>query len=107
MLTMYSNFYTKYIIPLIKKPQLLTSFSRKYFLVHFFAKDNPTREKVREYDFTSFECNKEVIRVIQIAIDVLRANLTQQILLFDKVFNFDCANNNLPAAALVKKYNDK
>ena len=44
-----------------------------------------TAKKVQEFDFTSFECDKEVIRFIQIAIDILRANLPQQILLFDEV----------------------
>ena len=37
-----------------------------------------TAKKVQEFDFTSFECDKEVIRFIQIAIDILRQNLPQQ-----------------------------
>ena len=54
----------------------------------------PTANKVQEFDFTSFECDKEVIRFIQIAIDILRKNLPQQILLFDEVCNSDFTNNN-------------
>ena len=44
-----------------------------------------TAKKVQKFDFSSFECDKEVIRFIQIAIDILRQNLPQQILLFDEV----------------------
>ena len=44
-----------------------------------------TAKKIQEFDFGSFECEKEVIRFIQIAIDILRQNLPQQILLFDEV----------------------
>ena len=44
-----------------------------------------TAKKVQQFDFSSFDCDKEVIRFIQIAIDILRKNLPQQILLFDDV----------------------
>ena len=44
-----------------------------------------TAKKVQEFDFSSFACDKEVIRYIQAAIDVLKQNLPQQILLFDEV----------------------
>ena len=46
-----------------------------------------TAQKVQEFDFSSFNCDKEVIRFIQIAIDILRENLPQQILLFDEICN--------------------
>ena len=46
-----------------------------------------TAKKVQEFDFSSFDCDKEVIRFIQIAIDILREYLPQQILLFDEVCN--------------------
>ena len=46
-----------------------------------------TPKRVQEFDFTSFECEKEVIVFIHIAIDILRANLAQQILFVDEVFN--------------------
>jgi hypothetical protein len=44
-----------------------------------------TAKKVQEFDFSSFDCDKEVIRFIQIAIDILSKDLLQQILLFDEV----------------------
>jgi hypothetical protein len=43
-----------------------------------------TARKSREFDFSSFPCDKEVITFIQSAIDILRQNLPQQTLLFDK-----------------------
>ena len=45
-----------------------------------------TAKKVQEFDFSSFDCDKEVIRFLQIAIDILRENLLQQILLFDEIY---------------------
>ena len=33
---------------------------------------NATAKKIQEFDFTSCDCDKEVIRFIQIAIDILR-----------------------------------
>ena len=51
-----------------------------------------TAKKVQEFDFSSFDCDKEVIRFIQIAIDILRENLQQQILLFDQIYKTDCTN---------------
>ena len=53
-----------------------------------------TAKKVQEFDFSSFNCDKEVIRFIQIAIDILREKLPQQILLFDEVSKTDCSNDN-------------
>jgi adenylyl- and sulfurtransferase ThiI len=44
-----------------------------------------TARRSREFDFSSFPCDKEVIIFIQSAIDILRQNLPQQILLFDDV----------------------
>ena len=46
-----------------------------------------TAKNVREFDFSSIECDEEVIRFIQSAIDILRQNLPQQILLMDEVCN--------------------
>jgi adenylyl- and sulfurtransferase ThiI len=43
-----------------------------------------TARRSREFDFSSFPCDKEVIIFIQSAIDILRQNLPQQILLFDE-----------------------
>jgi adenylyl- and sulfurtransferase ThiI len=43
-----------------------------------------TARKSREFDFSSFECDKEVITFIESAIDILRQNLPQQLLLFEK-----------------------
>ena len=63
-----------------------------------------TAKKVQEFDFTSFECDKEVIRFIQIAIDILRQNLPQQILLFDEVCETDCTNNNSKSITVNTEY---
>ena len=46
-----------------------------------------TAKKVQEFDFGSFQCDKETIRFIQSAIDILRQNLPQQILWMDEVCN--------------------
>jgi hypothetical protein len=43
-----------------------------------------TAKKSRAFDFSSFPCDKEVIRFIQLAIEILRQNLPQQILLFEE-----------------------
>ena len=44
-----------------------------------------TAKKVQAFDFSLFDSDEEVIRFIQIAIDILRENLPQKILLFDEV----------------------
>ena len=41
-----------------------------------------TAKKVQEFDFSSFNNEKEVIAYIQKAIDILRENLAEQVLLF-------------------------
>ena len=51
-----------------------------------------TAQKVQEFDFSSFKSDKEIIRFIQTAINILRENLPQQILLFDEYCNSDCPN---------------
>ena len=44
-----------------------------------------TAKKVQQFDFSSFDSDEVVIRFIQIAIEILRENFPQQILLFDEV----------------------
>lgn len=51
-------------------------------------------KKVQEFDFSSFHSDKEIIRFIQTAINILRENLPQQILLFDEICKTDCPNDN-------------
>ena len=46
-----------------------------------------TAKKVQEFDFSSFDCDKEVTKFIDIAINILRQNLPQRILLLDEVCN--------------------
>ncbi|MEO6136498.1 MAG: hypothetical protein ABIP35_15170 [Ginsengibacter sp.] len=41
-----------------------------------------TAKKVQEFDFSSFKNDKEVVAYIQSAIDILRQNLPEQVLLF-------------------------
>ena len=43
-----------------------------------------TAKKEMEFDFSSFDSDKEIINYIQSAIDILREYLPQQILLFDE-----------------------
>ena len=53
-----------------------------------------TAQKVQEFDFSSFKSDKEIIRFIQRAINILREHLPQQILLFDEVCKTDFTNDN-------------
>ncbi|MDQ2718202.1 MAG: hypothetical protein M3Z26_00370 [Bacteroidota bacterium] len=46
-----------------------------------------TAKKVQQFDFSQFQSDKEIIKYISSAIDILRKNLPQQILLFDKICN--------------------
>lgn len=46
-----------------------------------------TAKKVQQFDFSSFDSDKEIVKYISTAIDILRKNLPQQILLFDEIFN--------------------
>lgn len=46
-----------------------------------------TAKKVQQFDFSSFDSDEEIIRYIQKAIDILRKELPQQILLFDEFCN--------------------
>ena len=46
-----------------------------------------TAKKVQQFDFSHFQSDKEIIKYISSAIDILRKNLPQQILLFDEICN--------------------
>lgn len=46
-----------------------------------------TAKKVQQFDFSAFDSDKEIIKYISTAIEILRKNLPQQILLFDEIFN--------------------
>jgi adenylyl- and sulfurtransferase ThiI len=60
-------------------------------LFHCYVSGNvfkiATAKKVQQFDFSLFNSDKKVIKFISIAIDILRENLPQQILLFDEVCN--------------------
>lgn len=46
-----------------------------------------TAKKVQTFDFSHFENDEEIIQYIELAIEILRENLPQQILLFDSICN--------------------
>ncbi len=46
-----------------------------------------TAKKVQQFDFRHFDSDKEIIKYISTAIEILRKNLPQQSLLFDEIWN--------------------
>jgi adenylyl- and sulfurtransferase ThiI len=101
---MQISFYCSFAVSQFRKSVTAMGQQKNANLFHHYVGGNifkiATAKKVQEFDFTSFECDNKVIRFIQIAMDILRQNLPQQIFLFDEVHNPDCTNKNLPTGSL-------
>jgi adenylyl- and sulfurtransferase ThiI len=52
-----------------------------------------TAKKVQQFDFSHFGSEKEIIKYIATAIEILRKELPQQILLFDEICNSNPSRN--------------
>ncbi|MEO8862323.1 MAG: hypothetical protein ABI358_12910 [Ginsengibacter sp.] len=46
-----------------------------------------TAKKVQQFDFSDFKNEKDIMKFISVAIEILRKELPQQILLFDEICN--------------------
>ena len=65
-----------------------------------------TAKRVQHFDFSSFTNEKEIMQFISVAIEILRKELPQQILLFDENCYYqksDCTNDNLPTSRAVQE----
>jgi hypothetical protein len=48
-----------------------------------------TAKKVQQFDFSGFKNEKKIMKFISVAIEILRRELPQQILLFDEACNLN------------------